>query len=217
MITAALFDMDGLMINTEPLQSRAYEKILRDLGKEPILNAEGVVQAVGVREKDNWELIKRSHGFEEATEQLVKKRAAVYMVMLKENITAQPGLVELLALLKRHGVKMAVASSSTLPQINIVLEGLNVAGYFDVVVSAHTIKHGKPAPDIFLLAAKRLRVDPKDCVVFEDAESGVRAGKAAGAKVVAVPNEFTKSHDHSQADLVVQSLTDINWTTLQTL
>src|SRR5207248_6005306 len=101
---------------------------------------------------------------------------------------------------------MAVASSSTLEHINVVLVGLQVTNFFDAVVSAHTIVHGKPAPDIFLLAAAQLDVAPKDCVVFEDAQSGVEAGNSAGAKVIAVPNAFTKSHDHSKADIVVRSL-----------
>ena len=106
---------------------------------------------------------------------------------------------------------MAVASSSTPEHISVVLEGLQVTGFFDVVVSAHTIKHGKPAPDIFLLAAERLGVDPKDCVVLEDAQSGVEAGRAAGTKVIAVPNAFTASHDFSKADTVVHSLEEIDW------
>jgi beta-phosphoglucomutase family hydrolase len=211
MIKAALFDMDGLMINTEPLQSQAYEAVLRDYGKTPIFNSEGVIQAVGVREKDNWELIKKSHGLDEETEGLIQKRASVYMDILKKNITAQPGLIDLLKLLKQHGIRMAVASSSTLEQINVVLNGLNIASYFDAVVSAHTIAHGKPAPDIFLLAAKRVGVDPRDCVVFEDAQSGVEAGKAAGAMVIAVPNAFTKSHDYLKADMTIGSLTEVGW------
>lgn len=217
MIKAALFDMDGLMINTEPLQSKAYEAVLVSHGKRPQFNAEGVVQAVGVREKDNWELIKKSHDLDHDTEALVEQRTGIYMGILKQNLVPQPGLIDLLGLLKRHGIKMAVASSSTPEHIEIVLAGLQVANFFDAVVSAHTIAHGKPAPDIFLLAAKQLGVDAKDCVVFEDAQSGVEAGRAAGSKVIAVPNAFTKSHDHSKADIVVRSLEDIDWKMLGSL
>lgn len=170
-----------------------------------------------MREKDNWELIKKTHDLDQDTDALIQQRTGVYMDILKQNLVPQPGLTDLLKLLERHGIKMAVASSSTPEQIEIVLEGLQVANFFDVVVSAHTIAHGKPAPDIFLLAAKQLGVDAKDCVVFEDAQSGVEAGRAAGAKVVAVPNAFTKSHDHSKADIVVRSLEDIDWEMLSSL
>jgi beta-phosphoglucomutase family hydrolase len=217
MIKAALFDMDGLMINTEPLQSKAYEAVLVSHGKQPQFNAEGVVQAVGVREKDNWELIKNRHGLQHDTTALMEQRTGVYMEILKQNLTPQPGLINLLELLKRHGIKMAVASSSTLEHINIVLDGLKVADFFDVVVSSHSIAHGKPAPDIFLLAADQLGVAPKDCVVLEDAQSGIEAGRAAGAKVVAVPNAFTKSHDYSKADIVVRSLEEVDWKMLSSL
>jgi HAD superfamily hydrolase (TIGR01509 family) len=217
MIKAALFDMDGLMVNTEPLQSQAYEAVLVSHGKQPQLNAEGVVQAVGVREKDNWELIKKSHDLNQDTSALIEQRAGLYMNILKQNLVPQPGLIDLLKLLKQHHIKMAVASSSTPEHIKILLEGLQVADFFDAVVSAHTITHGKPAPDIFLLAAAQLGVDPKDCVVLEDAQSGVEAGRAAEAKVIAVPNDFTKSHDHSKADIVVRSLEEIDWKLLSSL
>src|SRR5260370_37954975 len=106
MIKAVLFDMDGLMINTEPIQSKAYEVILKEYGKKPIFYKTGVVQKVGVREKDNWELIKTAHGLEEDTTVLMEKRGKVYLEVLKKNLTPQPGLIGLLRMLDGHKIKM---------------------------------------------------------------------------------------------------------------
>lgn len=210
MIKAVLFDMDGLMINTEPLQSQAYEVVLRQYGKDPKFYSTGVIQKVGVREKDNWELIKTAHGLEEDTTVLMTKRGKVYLEILRKNLVPQPGLLHVLKLFKSLNLPMAVASSSVVDHIELVLEGLGVREYFSAVVSGQSVAHGKPAPDIFLEAAKQLGVNPKDCLVLEDAQTGVEAGEAAGATVIAVPNEFTADQDLSSADKIVASLADID-------
>lgn len=214
---AILFDMDGLMINTEPIQSKAYEVILREYGKQPIFYNTGVIQKVGVREKDNWELIKTAHGLEEDTAILMGKRGKIYLEILEQNLIPQPGLLDLITMLNTHNIKMAVASSSALDQIEAVLGGLGIRQHFAAVVSGQFVPRGKPYPDMFLEAAKKLAVNPKNCVVLEDAQTGVEAGKAAGAIVIAVPNEFTADQDVSKADLVVSSLYDITWEKLKLL
>ncbi|KKT42653.1 MAG: HAD-superfamily hydrolase, subfamily IA, variant 3 [Microgenomates group bacterium GW2011_GWC1_44_37] len=209
--------MDGLMIDSEPLQSKAYETVLKEYGKDTIFGQEGTVQKIGVRERDNWELIKKTHGLSEDTDKLIDKRQYVYLELIRQHAIARAGLIELLDLLKQHNIKMALASSSILSHIHLVLAKLDVANYFNAIVSGHDVPRGKPAPDIFLEAAKQLHVDPIDCVVFEDAQTGIEAGKVAGAKVVAVPNKYTKNHDFSKADLVIDSLENINWNTIKTL
>lgn len=203
--------MDGLMINTEPIQSKAYEIILKEYGKEPIFYKTGVVQKVGVREKDNWELIKTSHGLEEDTTVLMEKRGKVYLDVIRKNLIPQPGLINLIEMLRKHGIKMAVASSSVLDHIEMILEGLGIREYFEVIVSGQFVPRGKPYPDIFLEAAMKLEVNPADCVVLEDAQTGVVAGKAAGSKVIAVPNQFTADQDMSKADKILSSLEDVTW------
>lgn len=217
MIRAALCDMDGLMINTEPIQSEAYETILKEYGKDPQFYPTGVIQKVGVREKDNWELIKTTYGLEEDITVLMEKRGKVYLKVLKQNLIPQPGLIDLLKLLHSHNVKMAVASSSVLDHIEMILEGLGIREYFDTIVSGQFVPRGKPHPDIFLEAASKLGINPKDCLVLEDAQTGIEAGKAAGAKVIAVPNEFTSDQDMSKADAVVPSLEKVTWELISNL
>lgn len=220
MIKAVLFDMDGLMINTEPLQSRAYEIILRKYDKEPIFYPTGVIQKVGVREKDNWGLIKASHGLDMDISILIEQRGKIYASILRKNLSPQPGLIDLINSLHDNKIIMAVASSSTPDQIAIVLEGLDIRQRFSAVVSGQSVERGKPYPDIFLETARQLDIDPQNyqnCIVLEDAQTGVEAGKAAGMKVIAVPNEFTADQDVSKADLVLSSLKDVNWERLRFL
>ena len=120
-----------------------------------------------------------------------------------------PGLIELLALFKKNLISMAVASSAPLNQITFILKNLSITDYFQTFVSVEDVKRGKPYPDVFLEAAKQLKVDPKYCLVLEDAESGVKAVKAAGMKVIAVQNNYTANQDHSKADKVVNSLKSV--------
>lgn len=211
MIQAAIFDMDGLMINTEPLQSQAYEHVLKSYGKTPQYYPSGVVQKIGVKEKDNWELMKSIYSINEPTDLLIAKRKPVYFQLLQEHVAPQPGLFALLQTLNEHKIPMAVASSSLRYSILLVLKKLNIQHYFGAIVSGEDVTYGKPAPDIFLKASEELKVLPQNCVVFEDAQSGIEAGKAAGMKVIAVPNEFTRDHDFSKADSIVNSLEKITW------
>lgn len=215
MLEAVLFDMDGVLINTEPIQSKAFEVVLREYGKQPIFNKTGVIQKVGVREKDNWDFIKTIHGLEEDTAVLMKKRGKIFLDLLGQKLTPQPGLMNLLLMLDKHHIKMAVASSSAFGHIETVLSGLNIRQYFAAVVSGQFLPRGKPYPDIFIEAAKELAVNPRYCLVLEDSQTGVEAGKAAGAKVIAVLNEFTVDQDISKADLVIPSLQDITWEKLK--
>lgn len=215
MLEAVLFDMDGVIINTEPIQSKAFEVVLREYGKQPIFNKTGVIQKVGVREKENWDFIKTVHGLEEDTTILMRKRSKIFLEMLGQKLTPQLGLMDLVLMLDKHHIKMAVASSSAFDHIETVLSGLDIRRYFTAVVSGQFVPRGKPYPDIFIEVAKELAVNPRYCLVLEDSQTGVEAGKAAGAKVIAVPNEFTVDQDISKADLVISSLQDITWEKLK--
>jgi len=93
--------------------------------------------------------------------------------------------------------------------INVIFPKLNILSYFDVFVTCEDVVNGKPAPDVYLEVAKRLKLKPLECLALEDSESGVAAGKSADMKVIAIPNKYTKNHNFSKADLIVKSLDDI--------
>jgi|SRR3989344_2188058 len=210
MIKAVIFDMDGVIIDSESIQSKAFEEVLKEYDKRPIHNKYGIVQTVGIRAKENWERLKELYHIDEKIEILITKRRKIYQKLIQSECKPMPGLLPALDFLKRHKLKLAIASSSNKKNINIVLSKLDIVHYFSVVVSGEEIVNGKPNPDIFLETVKRLHAEPKECIVIEDAESGILAAKAAGMKVIAVPNKYTKHHDFSKSDIVVDSLDRLN-------
>ncbi len=210
MIQAIIFDMDGLMIETEHLQSQAYEQVLRSYGVNLEFNNEGVVHRVGISGVDNFTFLKQKYNINESIEVLLDKKQTIYRAILSNNIVPKPGLLSLIETIKHAGLKLAVASSSSLEDIMFVLKHIGITDVFDVVVSGENVAQHKPAPDIFIEAARRLNADPRTCVVLEDSQSGVEAANAAHMKVITVPNQYTKSHNFSKADVVVTSLEKIN-------
>ncbi|MGC9599371.1 MAG: HAD family phosphatase [Minisyncoccia bacterium] len=215
MIKAVIFDMDGLMIDSEPIQSKSFEYVLRTHDKAPIFNPNGLIQTIGITAKDNWILLKEKHNLTASVASLLAKKRSVYGKLLKENVKPQKGLFSLIKKLKKGGFKLGIASSSKLSNIKLVLSSLHLSRSFDVILSGESLTRGKPHPDIFLETARKLSVDPSDCVVLEDAESGVEAAHRAKMKVIAVPNKFTRDHDFKKADLVVSSLGKITPRTLR--
>ncbi len=207
---AIIFDMDGLMIETEHLQSRAFEQVLAEYGINPELHADGTVHQVGVSAHDNFVAMKEKYRLDADIDELLHKKQKIYREILSGNITPKPGLLSLLEKLAQEKVAVAVASSSSVDDIMFILKTLDVEKYFTVIVSGESVPRHKPAPDIFIEAARQLNVHPEDCVVLEDSQSGVEAAKAACMNVIAVPNQFTKSQDFRNANVVVTSLEKID-------
>lgn len=203
---AVIFDMDGLLVESEHLQSKSFEKVLKQHGIIPEYNEAGTIQIAGITAKENFELIKRKHDISLSADELVGLKNEIYSQIIKEGIDPMPGAHKLVAGLKEAGIKIAVASSSIPGDIESVLKQIELFDEFDAIVSGSEVKQSKPAPDIFLEAASRLGIRPARCIVLEDAEAGITAGKKAGMRVIAVPNKFTFHNDFSKADLIIKSL-----------
>lgn len=216
-LEAVLFDMDGLMIESEHLQSQAFQKILESHGIEPEYNSAGVIQIVGVTAKENLKLIKDKHGLEPSVDELLEIKNEIYNEIIDEGLEPMPGLHDLIKSLKENGIKIAVASSSIRNDIEKVLRLIDLTGVFDAVVSGAEVARSKPAPDVFLKAAAELGVPTSTCTVLEDAESGIKAGKAAGMTVIAIPSQFTVDNDFSLADYVFKSLAELDFNKIQKL
>ncbi len=208
-IKAVLFDMDGLMVDTEPLHLQAYNIVLRKYGKH-LTEKEVVRRYIGTADIDGSRDMVVRFQLPISAEELVNAKQVKAKQLLKNNIVVQLGLMELLTDLKKAGYKIAIASSSQLETIEIIVDGLKITSLIDALSSAEEVKRGKPAPDVYLLAAKKLGVDPSECLVLEDAPKGVQAGKAAGMKVFAIPSEYTKGQDFSLADKVLNSLSEVS-------
>jgi beta-phosphoglucomutase family hydrolase len=207
-IQAVIFDMDGLMIETEPLHSKSFEAVLRDYGITPEYDEKGFVHTQGLRGKDNLRNLKEKYNIDESVDVLLEKKFIVHTQLLKK-VKPKPGLKKLLQLLKKHSIKAAIGSNANPKNINTVLTNLHLKDYFQVTVTGYDFKKGKPDPGVFLITAKKLGVNPENCLVLEDSETGVLAAHRAGMKVVAVPSTYTKDHDFSRADRVVNSLESV--------
>lgn len=207
-IKAVLFDMDGLMIDSEPLHLQAFNRVLEKYGKH-LTEEENKERYIGLSDEDEaLDMVDRFR-LPISAEEVVRQKQIIFMQLLKSQIVAQAGLINLLKNLKQNGYKTAIASSSGLDEIKTVISGLGIDSYIDAYCSAEEVKNGKPAPDVYLLAAKKVGVDPSECLVLEDAPKGVQAGKAAGMTVFAIPSQYTKGEDFSQANKVLNSLSEV--------
>lgn len=218
MIKAVIFDHDGVIVNTEYLISKAWEYIIRKHNKKPILTEEGLFHTQGLKARDNWKQLREKYGIEDSDFELsFQDRTNYYLKLLEKNAKPVPGLLILLKILKKENIKMAIASNALKIAIDTVVKHLKIKDFFNIIVNAENLKRGKPFPDIFLLAAEKLKVSPKDCLVIEDTAIGVEAAKNAGMKAIAVPTIYTKNQDFSKADLIVNSLKEIKWSTIQNI
>ena len=213
MIPAIIFDLDGLLADTECLHCRAYQQALleHDVNLLEADYAEHWVRfGKGIAD---WVTL---HSLPLDPDALRLRKAQHYLNLLASALRPMDGAVELLESL--HGrTKMALASSSYRDAIDGALAGLGMEQYFDVIVSGLDVAQVKPAPDIFLKAARDLDVEPARCLVLEDAEKGVMAAHLAGMRCIAVPNDYTRHHDFSRATKVCSSLKEITPELLKSL
>jgi beta-phosphoglucomutase-like phosphatase (HAD superfamily) len=213
MVQAVLFDMDGLMVDTEPIHFLAFRAYTRKFG---IDLPESMMPAfVGYSEAENLADIKRAYRIEEPLEEMVAERRAIYLQLIStEPILPFPGFWELTAEARRRGLKQAVVSASAAEQVEIILRRLFEARpdqgrperYFDAIVTGDDVSQSKPAPDLYLLAAERLGLPPAACLVFEDTPPGVASAVAAGMTAIAVRNRYSQDLDFPGAQVVIDSL-----------
>jgi HAD superfamily hydrolase (TIGR01509 family) len=205
MITTIIFDLDGLLADTEPLQMQAYRQALLTYG---VMLTDDEYAQHWIRAGLGIDQFVADRRLSIAPALVRQQKVQRYQALLETSLHAMPGTLDLLERLHRRK-RLAVASSSFRDNVEQVLHRLNFARYFDVVAAGEDVEHGKPAPDIFLYTARRLEVEPSECVVVEDAEKGILAAKRAGMKSIAVPNRHTLDNDFSAASYVVNSLLEV--------
>ena len=187
MYTTAIFDMDGLLLDSERPIRDAWESVLTEMGRA--YDHELYLTAVGRNMADTRMLFMQGHGpgfdFDDALAQVRLRLAEVAEV---SGFAVKPGVHELLAELSDRGVRSAVASSTAIEHIGQRLDKAGLSAYFEQLAGGNEVRLGKPAPDIFLLAAARLGVAPETCLVFEDSSYGAEGALAAGMGVIVVPD-----------------------------
>ena len=189
-IKAVLFDMDGLMVDTESLATEAFIHSAKKQGYD--MTKEETLMVLGFTTKSIYEFWENYFRNSDVSgKQLVDDHYKyIENVLFTTGPKKMPYIEELLKYLKENNYKVAVASSSNMNHIINNMEKTGLKKYIDEFASGAEVKNGKPAPDVFLLAAERLGVEPKKCLVLEDSKAGVIAGSSAGAKVIMVPDMF---------------------------
>ena len=207
-VEAVVFDLDGLILDSETPECLAWQAVYARYGIEfprvewlqNVGRNDGPFDPLGPFRRGDSPASPASAAalWEERRDEL-----------LQEFLTPLPGVVTLLDRAGRAGWRTAVASSSRVARVRALLKELGLAARFDALAGGDEVTHGKPAPDVYLLAADRLGSRPEACVALEDSENGVRAAVSAGMRCIAVPSAMTRGMDFSRADLVVGSLTEV--------
>lgn len=183
---SVLFDLDGTLVDSEP---NAYESIRRLLERYgvPDFTWEQNARFIGISNPEALAVLRTEYGIEASVGELVAGQDAIYLELAARSTEAFPEMRKFVTALHARGVAMAVASGSSRAAIEAVLKGTGLDAYLTEYVSAEEVARGKPAPDVFLEAARRLGVRPARCVVVEDAPPGAAAARAAGMRCIAVP------------------------------
>ena len=201
---AVIFDMDGLLLDTETLWHDAEVELFRRHGGE--FTWDDKMAVIGTSYEHTAVYFADRLGLpRERGEGLVSEMLDLMHALVRQTVDARPGAVELVARLRNlDGMALALASNSPRYLVDEALATAGMADVFEVIVTSDDVEHAKPAPDIYRLACKRLGVEPADAIALEDSASGIAAAKAAGLTVIGVP-QFAET-DASAADRVIDSL-----------
>lgn len=205
MIEAIIFDMDGVLVDSEPfhieIEKRQFER------NKLIVSAEEHLNYMGMASDVMWRTIVHKHQLNIPVEELIDQNRTESIRYFSEltTIPVMPGLIELLEMLKGKNYPMAVASSSFPEIIELILKKTELRDYFRVVVSSQEAGKSKPEPDVFLLAAQKLGVPPTNCIVIEDSFNGIAAAHAANMHCVAYQGPGSNPQQQKEADAVITS------------
>jgi len=210
MIQTVIFDMDGVIIDSEPVYFDIDKQMFEELNIA--VSFEEHCSYVGTSSQNMWNAIITKHGIAEQPAELMRKEYSLYLEHLANAKDLQPidGVVELIHELYKDNFKLVLASSSQMASIDIVLNKFKLDELFIAKVSGSELAHSKPHPEIFLRSARLIKSDPSECIVIEDSKNGVTAAKAAGMKCIGFLNPNSGNQDLKNADLVIHSFGELN-------
>lgn len=213
MIKAVIFDMDGVIIDSEPIHKQVEESLFKKLNIK--VSEEEHNSYVGKTSIEMWREIKLKYnlGKDILAEEIVIEEVDRYIehLLAKDDIKPIMGVRKLINELYIKDIKLALASSAVRRSIETVINLFELGEYFSISISGEDIEDGKPCPDIFLKVANELGVNPMECVVIEDSRNGVIAAKTAGMKCIGFKNRNSGNQDLSRADMVIDSLSQIDY------
>lgn len=204
-VRAVIFDLDGVIVDSEPYSMQALVDVLRHHGVAP--TAEELRRSYGRKITEDFMDYFTRYGVTADLESAVARKRARYYELAAGNLKPFPGVRALIHRLRATGHRLALASSGDRDKVAFSLRALGLDGVFEAIVTGDEIVHSKPHPEIYVMAARRLEVDPGDCLAIEDAPNGVQAAKGAGMRCIAVTNSVLREQLEG-ADLIVASLAD---------
>ncbi len=187
MIKGAIFDMDGLMLDTEKLLVKYWRQAAAEYGYD--MTFENVLSIRSLSRKYSVPYLKGLFGEQFEFEEIRARRISLMNAYIDENgFDIKKGLFELLDCLKAKGIKTAVATATDLGRATVYLRRAGAFEYFDEIVCGNMVANGKPEPDIYLLAAEKLGLEPSECAALEDSPNGIKSAYSAGCKVIMIPD-----------------------------
>jgi len=214
-ISAVIFDMDGVLINSEPLWKLAEQYAFAKVGLQ--LTDSLCSQTTGFDCKDTVAFWYAKQAWQDRSHaEIIKDIEDFMLIAVQEKGVAMPGVFHALEYFKRKGFKLGLASSAPLCLIKTVAKTLNIEKYFEVMHSSDDERAGKPDPAVYLKTAMRMGVKPEECIAIEDSYRGVLAAHRAGMKVIAIPDKHLKGHEgFTRVNLLLNSLEEVNDETLE--
>jgi HAD superfamily hydrolase (TIGR01509 family) len=209
MLSAVIFDLDGVLADSEPWWNQIDAKLLAEYGVKYC--GEYHQNVLGVSYRLAVEFYKKAFGLSVPTEEMMRRRGEIATEFFANRVGLFPHVKEVLEELRQMKLHLAVATSSVSASARLFLDRHQLAGFFEVIVTGEEVERGKPAPDIYLCAADKLGIPADACLVVEDALSGVAAAKAAKMRVAAIPDtRFVDPRDYEkEADYVLNSLKEL--------
>lgn len=211
MIKGVIFDMDGVIIDSEPLHYKVFMQYASVLGIS--MTSEEYDTFIGTTNEYIFGFLKEKYHLTQAVPDLVQDYDAKikqYLLASKNSLAPIEGVDDLIKQCYGRDLQLAVASSSAKDRIDLVIDMFGLAPYFTAKISGQQVERSKPAPDIFLLAAATIGLLPEECVVIEDSHNGVTAAKAAGMKCIGYVNPNSGKQDISHADRVIRHFSELN-------
>ena len=214
---AALFDMDGVIVHNHQYHTDSWFQFVARYGLS--LTPENYARYINGRvAKDSLPYVFQRDLTPDELITLTEEKEEIYRALYAPHLQPTPGLPAFLEALKANGIRLAVGTSAPVSNISFTLDGIGVRPFFEVVVDASMITRGKPDPEIYRTAARRVGVTPERCVVFEDAFSGIEAGLRAGMKVIALATTHTREElAHTGANLIIDDFTQLTVDTMISL
>lgn len=198
-IKGIIFDLDGTMVDSMWMWRGIDNEFMDAHGLDMTDDLETAIEGMSFRE--TAEYFVRTYPLQETVEELMDIWVQMAIDKYQNEVPVKPGLILFLQEMKKRGIRMGIATSNARILLDAVADAHGFYDYMDGMLTANEVKRGKPAPDVFLAVAEKIGIAPADCLVFEDIPQGIRAGLAAGMKVCAVFDEYSKAQEAEKRTL----------------